>query len=362
MANDELQKYRGEINAVDREMAELFCRRMEISEKIGSFKAEHSLPVLNAERENEVIARNSAALPCPGLRAYYIRFLKGIMRLSRDYQAELTNGKRVSYTGVEGAFAQIAAHRIFPGASLSPYGDFRQAYDSVADGECDCCVLPVENSTVGDVGQVIDLMYSGGLHVNGIYNLPVCQNLIGLEGATPYSIKTVVSHPQALGQCADYLKAHSYRCVEASNTAAAAKQVAESKDSTTAAIASAETAEIYGLRVLEHNINGSGVNATRFAVLSAAPCGSGADESIVFFTVRNEAGALAKAISIIGKYGFNMKGLRSRPKKDSAWQYYFYAELEGNVSGDSGAAMLAEMKGCCDSVKVAGTFSEYNLA
>ena len=221
-------------------------------------------------------------------------------------------------------------------------------------------VLPIENSYAGEVGQTIDLIFSGGLFINGIYELEIHQNLLGVPGTTVEDIKKVTSHPQALAQCHDYIKMRNFQTEEANNTAIAAKSVADAKDKTLGAIASVETAEIYGLKVLEANINKSGENTTRFAVLSKVQATDpNLSSSVLMFTVKHEAGSLANAISIIGKYGYNMTALRSRPLKKHSWQYYFYIEIDGTINTDIGAKMIDELKRVCDRLKVAGTFAPH---
>ena len=203
-------------------------------------------------------------------------------------------------------------------------------------------------------------MFSGSLYVNGMYDLPVTQDLLGVEGASIADIKEVVSHPQAFGQCADYINSHAFQRHEFPNTALAAKYVKEKGEKSIAAIASREAAEIFGLAVLDHDINESKNNSTRFAIFSKV---SNTDEvkrgdihSILLFTVKNEAGALAKAIDVIGKHGFNMRTLRSRPMKELLWQYYFYVEAEGNVQTDMGKEMMEELSEFCDRLKFVGTY------
>ncbi len=158
---------------------------------------------------------------------------------------------KIAYSGIEGAFAHIAAKRIFPADELISYGDFRSAYEAVEKGECDYAVLPIENSYAGEVGQVTDLMFQGGLFVNGVYTLNVMQNLLGVKGASVESVRKVVSHPQALEQSADFIATHGLITEPAVNTARAAKMVSELRDIRVAAIASEETAALYGLEVLE---------------------------------------------------------------------------------------------------------------
>ncbi len=355
---DQLQKARNEIDRVDREMAELFYRRMKAVEAVADYKQAHGLPVLDAAREDVVVQKNAERFTDDAIRPYYVEFLRDTMKASRHYQKKRLEGMQVAFSGIEGAFASIAAAKIFPDAKRVPYADFASAYAAVENGDCDVAVLPVENSTAGEVGQVIDLMFSGSLVVTGMYGLSITHHLLGKPGARPEDIRTVVSHPQALAQCDSYITAHHFKPTQEVNTAMAARAVAEGDDPTVAAIASEETAALYGLTVLDHNINDIGMNTTRFVVLSRVANleHETGKHFILTFTVRNEAGFLAKAVNIIGDFGYNMRCLRSRPMKDLLWQYYFYVELEGDLESENGKQMLEALADYCERLKVLGSF------
>ena len=356
-----LEEARKIINEVDAQMAELFVKRMKAAEMVFAHKKEYGLPILDQKREDFIIEKNAAMVEDRVIKEYYIDYLKNLMSISRAYQYRMQSGLKVSYSGVEGAFAHIAAGRIFPESNRVSYRDFQAAYDAVVDGECDVVVLPIENSYAGEVGQTIDLIFSGTLFINVIYELEIHQNLLGIPGSTVEDIKKVTSHPQALSQCHDYIKMRGFDTEEANNTAIAAKTVVAKEDKSLGAIASVETAEIYGLKVLEANINKSGENTTRFAVLSKVKaCTPVLSNSVLMFTVKNEAGSLANAISIIGKYGYNMTALRSRPLKKLSWQYYFYIEIDGTTDNEQGVKMLEELRNVCDQLKIAGTFTPHS--
>ena len=341
-------------------MAELFVKRMRAAELVYEHKKEYGLPILDQKREDAVIERNSALVDDEILKGYYIDYLKNVMSISRAYQYRMQSGLKVAYSGVEGAFAHIAAGRIFPEGDRVSYGDFKAAYDAVVRGECDVAVLPIENSYAGEVGQTIDLIFSGSLYINGIYELEIYQNLLGLPDATVDDIKKVTSHPQALSQCHDYIEMRGLKTEDSNNTALAARMVAEANDKSLGAIASVETAEIYGLKVIEANINKSGENTTRFAVLSKVKAATPAlTSTVLMFTVKHEAGSLANAIAIIGQHGYSMTALRSRPMRKHSWQYYFYVEIDGTVDTENGVRMLDELGKLCDQLKVAGTFSPH---
>ena len=359
MAKD-LLKVRKEINEIDKEMADLFVRRMKAVEEVAEYKKERGLAILDEARENEVVRQNASLVDDDTLRGYYINFLRDTMAVSRSYQGYLMNGMKVAYSGTEGAFAHIAANKLYPNAKKVAFSDFSSAYQAVEKGECDVAVLPVENSYNGEVGQVTDLMFSGSLYVNGMFDLPITQDLLAKDGARIENIREVVSHPQAFGQCAEYIKKHGFVCHEFANTALAAKWVADSDDMTIAAIGSREAAEIFGLTVLDHDINESKRNSTRFAIFSRVANKRIAKDSgvhsILLFTVRNEAGALARAIDVIGQHGFNMRTLRSRPMKELLWEYYFYVELEGNIQSEEGTSLLESLGEFCDKLRFAGTY------
>ncbi len=361
---NKFENARKAINEIDLEMAHLFEKRMKAAKDIADYKKENGLPVFDAEREKQIIGRNSDYIIDPVIREYYINFIKDTMDISKRYQCRLMNGMKVAYSGVIGAFAHIASCKIFPDAEKISYPNFKEAYNAVVNGLCDCAVLPLENSYGGDVTQVYDMAFEGNLYINGVYELPVTQELVGLSASGISDIKTVISHSQALSQCADYIKNHGFAQIQYENTALAAKYVAEKGDPSLAAIASRESAEIYGLKVIDKNINDSGSNTTRFGVFSRVQnerIGYDPDDKfILMFTVRNEAGALAEAMNIIGRRGFNMISIKSRPMHRLLWEYYFYVECEGAVHSENGKRMLEQLAMFCDKLKIAAVYNSNN--
>lgn len=355
-----LEECRKNIDSIDTQIAALFEQRMHEVIDVAEYKRANGLPILDASREQAVCDKHAAEVQDPAIRGYYVQLQKNIMDLSKQYQRTMLQGMKVAYSGVEGAFAHIACRRIFPDAQAIPYKNFQEAYDSVLKGECDCVVLPIENSYAGEVTQVVDLMFDGELTVNGVYTLRIMQNLLGIPGTRVGQIKKVVSHVQALTQCGPYIEEHGFETEEAVNTARAALAVAETNDPTVAAIASTETANLYGLEVIERNINKSLFNSTRFAVFSR---GQNPDRSkaagtfMMLFSVNHTAGALANAISVISNHGFNMQALRSHPLKDKPWQYYFYVEAEGDETSAEGQAMLAELSDHCSQIRIVGHYA-----
>jgi len=358
---NELEETRKKISVLDAEMARIFVERMKLVEDIAAYKKHKGLPVHDPVREASVLDRNIRLVDDPVLQEYYIPFVKGMMGYASSYQERLLEGMKVAYCGVPGAFAHIAALKLYPTARLVSFRDFESAYRACESGEVDASVLPLENSFAGEVGSVMDMAFSGSLYVNKMVDVEVCQNLLGIPGSTKDGVKKVISHQQALVQCSSYIREHGFEVSEVSNTAVAAQRVAELADPSVCAIASAEAASIYGLDILERHINTSSTNSTRFATFSRSrnmPAGKGhMDEHfILVFTVMNEAGALAKTLNIIGSHGFNMCNLHSRPMKELMWNYYFFVELEGNVNTPDGEDLLLQLGTVCEKLKLLGTY------
>ena len=354
----ELEKARKEISEIDKDMALLFEKRMQAARLVAEYKRENGLRVDDFAREEQVISRSNVYITDESLREYYIDFIKNNIELSKKYQHKLIDGMRVAFSGVEGAFAEICAKKVFPDAVTVPCVDFAAAYKAVERGECDCAFLPIENSYDGDVVRVLDLCFFGPLYINGVYETEIVQNLLCKKDVEFSQIKEVISHPQALGQCRGYIEKHGFKATECVNTAVAAKLVCESERNDIAAIASEEAAEKFGLKIIKAHINESNTNTTRFAVFSKnykLPS-SFDNRFIMLFTVKNQAGSLGNAISVIGEHGFNLRALKSRPTKELVWDYYFYAEGEGNINSESGKNMLEELKNCCDELRVIGSF------
>ncbi|MEG1176173.1 MAG: prephenate dehydratase domain-containing protein [Ruthenibacterium sp.] len=363
---DELAAARTEIDTVDKEMALLFCRRMDAVRQVAAYKKAHGIPVLDASREESVLAKNAALLPCAQYAEWYADFIRHNMALSRAMQKRMLCADTVAYQGVEGAFSHIALRALFPHCTEAPRATWDEVFDAVLSGDAAAGVLPFENSHAGDVAEVLDLCFAHPeIRVCAVYDLPVSQNLLCVPGATLADLKTVLSHPQALSQSARFLKSLALQTQGFANTAAAAKQVASAADKSVAAIASAETAALYGLEVLVRDVNESADNTTRFIVIEKGAAGAalsgtaGADGGdaqrfSLLFTVEHTAGSLARVMETVGALGYNMECIKSRPMPHVPWQYYFYTELVGALTED----LLCAMRGVCKTVRVLGVYAK----
>ena len=340
---DQLQQARAQIDEIDAKMAALFEQRMQAVGQVAQYKARTGKQVFDPAREALVLEKNTARVQNPELQPYYREFLKKALAVSRAYQHVLIGQDVAAYQGVEGAWSHIALRQLFPFAKAQAYSTWNEVVEAVERGDAYCGVLPFENSNAGDVSAVLDLLYAHpGLKVARMCDLPIRQDLLALPGAQLSEIKTVISHQQALAQSGPFLKLHHFATKAWGNTADAARYVAEQGDQTLAAIASAETAKLYGLQILAEGVNEDGDNTTRF----------------MLFTVDHKPGRLARVIQIIGERGFNMETIKSRPLPHVQFEYYFYVQLvcPANAATDDCAKLVHELENVCRTVRILGVF------
>ena len=362
---DALEQARAEIDAVDAQLAALFERRMAAVLQVAQYKKAHGLPIYDAAREAAVLEKAAARIQSPALRPYYKDHVQNLMDVAKQYEAVVLGQSRAAYQGVEGAFAHIALRALFPHAEAVSYPTWDEVFDAVERGDAARGVVPFENSHAGDVSAVLDLLYAHpGLKVARMCDLPIRQDLLALPGAQLSEIKTVISHQQALAQSGPFLKLHHFATKAWGNTADAARHVAEQGDKTLAAIASAETAKLYGLQILAEGVNEDGDNTTRFIVIEKEgaqrqPIAAAPGQRLsMLFTVDHKPGRLARVIQIIGERGFNMETIKSRPLPHVQFEYYFYVQLvcPANAAADDCAKLVHELENVCRTVRILGVF------
>jgi chorismate mutase/prephenate dehydratase len=316
------------------------------------------LPIYDAAREATVLEKAAARIQNEALRPYYADHVRHMMDVAKQYEALVIGQNRAAYQGVEGAFSHIALKALFPHAEAIKYPTWEDVFNAVENGDVAHGVVPFENSHAGDVSAVLDLCYNHpDLWVVNVYDLPISQNLLALPGVQLHELQDVYSHQQAISQSETFLKGFHLPAHAMANTAMAAKYVAETGDRTKAAIASRETAELYGLEVLVPEINTDGDNTTRFIVISRQKPTAGNRFSLLF-TVDNKPGKLAEVIQKIGASGFNMESIKSRPMPHVPFEYYFYVELVGDPAKAETAALLQELDHTCRTVRMLGVYTK----
>jgi prephenate dehydratase len=267
----------------------------------------------------------------------------------------------VAYAGEPGAFAEDAVLAAFGDVERVAVGSFREVFEWVARGEARSGVVPIENSVNGTVREVYDLLLEHELEIVGETVVPVELCLAALPGATVDGIERVYSHIQALGQAERYLRGRDWMLLTTYNTAGAGKLISESHDARSAAVLSARAAERFGLDVLARAIQDVADNRTRFLTIDREPAGqaiapSGSYRTTLAFAVRNEPGALLAALRCFAGHDINLSSLESRPSREVAWEYVFWADVDAHATDPQLAAALEELRSVATLVRVLGTY------
>lgn len=352
-----LDDARKQINEIDAQMADLFEQRMQAVEDVITYKIEHSMDVLDASREKQVLDRNIGLIKKEEYKESYQAFMETMLKISKNYQKTVIYRDTIGYQGVQGAFSHIASEKVFPYRKKRNFASFEDVFQAVCNQEVAYGVIPFENSYTGEVGEVLDLLMRYDVYIQEIYDLKISQNLLGVKGATLQDIKQVYSKDQAIYQSKRFLDGRGYDLIPYPNTALAAEYVAKEQDKTKAAIAAKENAELYGLDILAEDINTSEQNTTRFIIIGKKMVQDGNRFSMIF-TAKHETGALLKAMEVVAKHGFNMESIKSRSIKNKPWAYYFYVEIDGNLKDESATSFMEDMKEVCEEVKVLGAYKK----
>jgi chorismate mutase/prephenate dehydratase len=366
----ELGGIRKEIDKIDAELLKLFERRMALAAQAASYKRAHGLPVLDAAREGDVVRRAESATQDEALRPLARRFFEEIMALSRHYQQGIGVSKEttqafigggIGFLGPDGSFSHEAFLQAFGGGAKGvPFASFEEIVEAVASGACPKGLMPVENSLTGGIFAAADLLGSGLVHIIGETVLPVRHCLLAVPGASAAGIKAVFSHPQPLEQCRQYLRRRGMETVAFGSTTGAAKEVARLGDPSLAAIASEAAGRIYGLAVLEKDIQDNPANYTRFVLISAAGEEIPAANKIsAIFVVEHRPGALYGLLRAFAEKGVNILNLVSRPVPGSPWQYSFHMDFDGSLQDENVKAALKGAGENCRSIILLGNYRKW---
>ncbi len=269
---------------------------------------------------------------------------------------------KIAFQGERGAYSHQATHALFPGADVLPCPTFERALEAVTDSSAELAVIPIENSTAGRVADMHHLLPGSGLFIIGEHFSPIRHALLAVPGATLADLRQVTSHVQALHQCRVRLNAMGLETVQNTDTAGAARQVAEQKTKALAAIASELAATEYGLEVLVSNLQDRDENTTRFIVLAREPNDTALLERPVMtaftFEVRNIPAALFKAMGGFATNGVNMTKLESYYDSLAFTASAFYAEIEGQPGDAAVDRAMDELRFHSKKVQMLGTFEQ----
>ncbi len=388
MARD-IQESRAEIDALNRTLVEAFCRRMEVSADVAAYKRERGLPVYDRTREREILA-DMAELAGEDYRYYAKVFFTVLMDLSKARQSALmaeahakTHPEDVSVLieramertpqvfpdsgvvacqGVEGAYSQLAADRLFALPRIRYCGTFGDVFEAVEKGSCDFGVLPIENSTYGTVNEVYDLMQRYRFCIVRSIKLRIDHRLLAKPGTRLENIRAVYSHGQAIGQCRRFLDAHpeieTHIC---RNTAEAASTVARMERDDVAAIASESCAMLYGLEQMADGatIMNAGRNDTRFICIAKDPAiYPGATKISLMLTLPHEPGSLYTTLAKFTAQGVNLTKLESRPIEGRDFDMRFYFDFEASPAEPRIRTLLNDLERSCETFTFLGGYSE----
>lgn len=359
----DLIELRNQIDEIDSQLIPLLLKRMECSKGVAKYKIENGIPVLNVQREQEIL--DNVAQKCGEQGEAIKTVFAATMDASRALQHKIigggkelreivngaicddsltANGAAIACQGVEGAYSGKAANALFPDSPVVFHKHFEDVFEAVNQNKARFGVIPVENSTAGSVHESYDLIMKYRFFVVGAYDLKISHCLCAKEGTKYEDIQDVYSHPQALSQCNNFLKSFDFTGINYTNTAAAAKHVAESEKNNIGAICSEDAAKKYGLVVLKKNIQNVTNNTTRFIVISKElVIDKDAEKISLIFSAPHKTGSLYRVLGRFSMAGLNLTKLESRPVANGKFDYFFYADILGSVYDEGTIDLLCAL-------------------
>ncbi|WP_195986602.1 prephenate dehydratase [Clostridium sp. D53t1_180928_C8] len=381
----DLSECRKEIDKIDKELVELFERRMDVAIKVAEYKIENNIPILNEAREAEVIENNVNRLNNKEYSKLTEKFFANLMELSRSLQGERFNSNKdisrdlieenisnneskitldnikIGYQGVKGSFSEEAMIKYFgENHTTTDYEEFEDVFLALKNNKIDYGIVPIENSCTGAITTVYDLLAKYGLYIVGEECIKIDQNLIGVKGTKLEDIKEVYSHPQGFEQSMEFLSScNNLKLIPFHNTAISAKYISELNDKSKAAIASLRAAEIYGLDVIKKAINDRDNNHTKFIIIGRKLESSNECNKItVVFSLDDKSGTLYNLLRHFAENNINMLKIESRPSKNEPWQYLLYVDFEGNVESEDVKKAIKLIEGKSEYFKLLGNYKK----
>ena len=267
---------------------------------------------------------------------------------------------RVAFQGEPGAYSEQAVFEYFGEVETVPCESFDVMFDSVASGKSDAALAPIENSLAGSIHQNYDLLLRHSLHITGEYFLRVRHCLIANHGVRKEDLKKAISHPQALGQCAGYLRSRGIKAEQVYDTAGSVKMLKESGARDTAAIASKRAAKLYGMQILEEGIEDNPENYTRFLAVQREPVApQGNAKTSIVFTLKNVPGSLFKAMSVFALRDIDLTKIESRPLAGKPWEYLFYIDFLGSINEEPAKRALDHLGEYAIMLRVLGSYPRF---
>lgn len=335
---------RVDIDNIDNELKTLFLKRMDCVEQVREYKAATNTPVKNKSREADIIKSKLI-----GTKKYVDEtkeFFKSVIEISCNYQdknlSALTYKRDIEYVddnqffesvdtvchqGIVASYSHEVAEKYFNNKKIISVETFKDVFENVSNGVCDIGILPLENLCQGSVSDVFDLLNKYDVNITHNVDLSVKHCIAGVGSLC--DVTSVVSHPQALGQCSKYIESNGFEKKDVINTAVAAKMVFENNDKSVAAICSLMAAKKMGLLIYDEDIANIKNNKTKFIFISKKPIKvNDADKVSIVFTIPHQSGTLSRILNNFANNDINMSKIESRPSDDGEWKYVFYVDID----------------------------------
>ncbi|MBJ6763885.1 prephenate dehydratase [Myxococcaceae bacterium JPH2] len=368
--NPNLEALRAAIERIDEEILDAFRRRMAVAEDVARTKLAAAWPFRDPHREDLLLRKVRARAASHGLDPHEVeRIYRLLLDMSVARQQGLvarldTTPLRVGYLGVEGSYSHLAARQRYTGRPggvlLTGFNLAREAVQALRSGEQDFVLLPIENTTAGSMNETYDVLAEGGVVITAELVSQVDHRLLVLPGTRIEDVREVHSHPQALEQCESFLRTHlpHAKLVPETDTAGAARKVAEKHDRSAAAIASESAAQRFGLELLSSDLQPA-LDYTRFVEVGReatplapdVPC-----KTSLLAVLEHKPGALGQVLQRITERGVNLTKLESRPIPGAPWKYRFYLDVEGHAASAALTAVLEDLRPLTSSLRVLGTY------
>lgn len=364
----DLKEIRTQIDKMDKEILDLFQKRMNLCRDVAAYKMENDLPIFQEEREIQILDKVESLAEDDmksGVRALFTV----IMDISKQLQREMIHAndephefavphfdsaKKIGCQGCAGANSETAVKTFFPNHEPEYYPSFHQVFEAVEAGEIEYGVLPIYNSTAGSVTQTYDLMGKYNFFITAMNQVEVANCIAVRKGTKLDEITCVYSHPQALSQCSDFIKRNSLKIKDYDNTATAARMVAESSKPI-AAICSERCAELTGLEILATRISNVLPNFTRFiCITKEIEVSPEADVISIMLTLPNVPGILSKLLMKFFLQNIDLVKIENRPIRDGSFDVVFYIDFKGNIRDRNISMFITELCKTCKKFKLLG--------
>ncbi len=381
-SESDIDSIRMRINDLDKIGMKYLKDRFETARLIAEKKINSNLPVYDAARESYVIDEFQKNFD-PSMKHKIESVMTTVMRVSRENQYEimlqsddkwemknminnadnrLLSPGRIACQGTSGSYSHLASTDIFPKGYCVPVQTFEDSITMLLKGDCDLALLPLENTTAGTVNDVYDLITKNSIYIVKAVSVPIHHKLVILPGANVSKIRTVLSHPQALAQCSNYIKKKGWTQIAVENTAFAAQKMIEINDPSYCAIASSEAAMINNLTIHDDDICDSEHNQTRFVALSRKfIIEDNADRISLSFKLPHQSGSLASVLNVFAERGLNMTKIQSRPVPERPWEYSFWVDLSARRGDENVLLALYQLSNELPFLQILGWYEECRL-